>query len=34
MAYVFAKDILHGLAIASGDVDSKPARAATPSKDE
>ncbi|KAL9071098.1 MAG: hypothetical protein Q9161_004437 [Pseudevernia consocians] len=34
MIYEFAGDILHGLAIASGDRSSKPARAATPTKDE
>ena len=34
MGYVFARDILHGLAIASGDASSKPARATTPTKDE
>lgn len=34
MTYVFAKDILRGLAIASNDTSSKPARAATPTKDE
>lgn len=34
MTYSFAKDILRGLAIASNDTSSKPARAATPIKDE
>ncbi|KAF6222844.1 hypothetical protein HO133_000895 [Letharia lupina] len=34
MAYEFARDILHGLSIASGDRSSKPARAATPTKEE
>ena len=34
MIYVFARDILHGLSIASGDRSSKPARAATPTKEE
>ncbi|KAL6713520.1 hypothetical protein ACLMJK_008985 [Lecanora helva] len=34
MTYAFAKDILNGLAKASGDTSSKPARAATPTKDE
>ncbi|KAK0510087.1 hypothetical protein JMJ35_007481 [Cladonia borealis] len=34
MGYLLARDILHGLAIASGDASSKPARAAEPIKDE
>ena len=34
MIYEFARDILHGLSIASGDRSSKPARAVTPTKDE
>ena len=34
MVYAFGRDILHGLAIASGDSTSKPARAASPSKDD
>lgn len=34
MVYEFARDILHGLSIASGDRSSKPARAATPTKEE
>ena len=34
MIYEFARDILHGLSIASGDRSSKPARASTPTKDE
>jgi len=34
MTYAFANDILDGLAKASGDTSSKPARAVTPSKDE
>lgn len=34
MVYVFGKDILRGLAIASGDSESKPARAAESGKDD
>ena len=34
MGYVFAKDILRGLAIASGDVSSRPARLAIEGKDD
>ncbi len=34
MTYAFGKDILDGLAKASGDTSSKPARAATPIKNE
>lgn len=34
MTYAFAVDILDGLAKASGDTSSKPARAATPIKNE
>lgn len=34
MIYEFAREILYGLSIASGDGSSKPARAVTPTKDE
>lgn len=34
MGYLLARDIIHGLAIASGDASSKPARAADRTKDE
>lgn len=34
MIYVFAQDILQGLAMASGDFTSRPAKMAASSKDE